>query len=288
MDNSLPRYGWFYGEVQKRVELPFLTLTEVSYSPGFEVPVHRHENPWFGFVLEGTLIETYRNSTARVQPMSVMFRVAGENHSDRGGERGARSLVLDLKGPLFASLTQEFGVLKNSAEFCGGALPAIMFRIHKEFNANDSLVALSLQGLLFELIAESHRRIVPKSPRAPLWLEQAVELFRARFTEPLELSQVAAEVGIHPVHLARTFRKFSGSSIGEYIRRLRIESSYDQLLQTEIPIVQLAVQLGFCDQAHFCRTFKRITGMNPTDLRNSIGNSRARSKRPLYKQTMAS
>src|SRR6267378_4097098 len=99
MSSTIARYGWFYGEVRKRMELPFLTLTEVAYSPGFQVPIHRHADPWIGFVLEGALIETCCNRTENLQPFTVMFRAAGESHSDRGGDVGARSLILDLKRP---------------------------------------------------------------------------------------------------------------------------------------------------------------------------------------------
>src|SRR5262249_21915694 len=88
---SSPRFGSFYGQVGRRRALSFRTLTEVTHSPGFQVPIHPHEDPWFGFVLDGSLIETYCNRTAHVLPLNLMFRTAGESHSDKGGERGARS-----------------------------------------------------------------------------------------------------------------------------------------------------------------------------------------------------
>lgn len=271
---TIPRFGWFYGNVCKRLELPFLTVTEVAYSPGFQVPIHRHDDPWFGFVLEGTLIETCCNRTEKFQPLTVMYRAAGESHSDRGGDSGARSLILDLKRGIIDPVRQEFGVLKYSSQFSGGALPALSLRIYNEFTSPDSVAPLAIQGLVFEIIAETHRRSVPRSPKTPEWLKRAIELLRARFTENLNLSVLAREVGVHPVHLARGFRRFCGSSIGDYVRRLRIERSYDQLLATDTPIVDIALQLGFCDQAHFCKTFKKITGMNPSDVRKSIGGSR--------------
>ncbi len=272
----VPQFGWFYGDVRKRLELPFLTLTEVAYAPGFQVPWHRHEDPWFGFVLEGSLVETCCNRTEKILPFKVMFRVGGESHSDVGGDDGARTLILDLKRPTFDCISQEFGVLKYSSQFSGGTLPALTLRIYNEFRSNDSVVPIALQGLVFEMIAETHRRCTPRSPKTPDWLKHAKELLRARFSENLNLSVVAAEVGVHPVHLARTFRKLYGSPIGDYVRRLRIEWCYKQLLATEAPIVEIALQAGFFDQPHFCKTFRRITGMTPSDLRKSLRNSHAR------------
>jgi|SRR5215469_10652456 len=271
-----PRYGWFYGDVRRRLELPFLTLTEVAYPPGFEVPTHKHDDPWFGFVLEGALIETCCNRTESFQPLTVMFRTAGESHSDRGGELGARSLILDLKRSIFEPISQEFGILKYSSRFCGGALPALALRIYHEFTVTDNVVPLALQGLVFETIAEMHRRSAPRTPKSPDWLKRTGELLRDRFSENINLTALAAEVGVHPVHMARAFRRFYGTSIGDYVRRMRIEWSYNQLLTTATPIVEIALHLGFCDQAHFCRTFKRITGMTPSDVRNSLGGSDGR------------
>jgi AraC family transcriptional regulator len=47
-----------------------------------------------------------------------------------------------------------------------------------------------------------------------------------------------------------------------------VEYAYNELIATDSPIVDIALATGFCDQAHFCRTFKRLTGMNPSELRS--------------------
>ena len=272
-DIRSPRFGWFYADVRKRLELPFVTMTESVYSPGFEIPIHEHEGPWFGFLLQGAMFETCCNKTDRVEPLTLTFRIAGESHSDKAGDRGARGVVLDLKQSMFDSIALEFGLFKQSSKSSGGSLPALMLRIYNEFNTNDTVAPLCLQGLMFELMGEGHRTSIPRSPRPPQWLNQATDLFRARFREKLSLSAVASEIGTHPVHLAQTFRRFCHCSVGEYIRRLRIESACDQLLATGAPIAEIALGLGFCDQAHFCKTFKRITGLTPGQLRESLASS---------------
>src|SRR5262249_21772677 len=84
--------------------------------------------------------------------------------------------------------------------------------------------------------------------------------------ENLTHEAVAAAVGIHPVHLARVFRYHFGATLGDYVRRLRVEFAARQLITTEETLAGIALAAGFSDQSHFTRTFKRQTGMTPCSL----------------------
>jgi AraC family transcriptional regulator len=56
-------------------------------------------------------------------------------------------------------------------------------------------------------------------------------------------------------------------TIGDYIRTLRIEWACRELVATDQPIVEIAVQAGFCDHSHMTRVFRRMTGLTPTEFR---------------------
>ena len=101
------------------------------------------------------------------------------------------------------------------------------------------------------------------------WLIQAKDMIRARYAEPLSLSDVATAVGIHPVRLARAFRSVYRCSVGEFIRQIRIESACEAMLSGETSLSEAGLSVGFADQAHFARTFKRIVGMTPGQFRAS-------------------
>jgi len=81
---------------------------------------------------------------------------------------------------------------------------------------------------------------------------------------------VSAEtVDIHPVHLAREFRKFYGCTLGEIIfRGLRIQFACRKLSTSDMPLVEIAWAAGFSHQAHFSRLFKHHIGMTPTEFRS--------------------
>ena len=106
--------------------------------------------------------------------------------------------------------------------------------------------------------------------RFPKWLERVRDILEQRFAEPFKLSEIAAEAGVHPVHLAREFRKYYGTSVGEYLRRVRIEYACRELMGSDAAVTNIAFAAGFADQSHFSRTFKRLCGTTPGRYRASV------------------
>jgi AraC family transcriptional regulator len=70
---------------------------------------------------------------------------------------------------------------------------------------------------------------------------------------------------VHPVYLARVFRRRHGCSVSEYLRALRLEEAGRLVLQGA-PLAQAAYAAGFADQAHFTRCFAAAFGFTPTGL----------------------
>jgi AraC family transcriptional regulator len=116
--------------------------------------------------------------------------------------------------------------------------------------------------------------------KAPLWLPRVVELLHATFRQHLTVADVASEVGLHPIHLSKTFRKFQRQSIGEYVHRLRIQYACRELLHTETSLAEIALSAGFSDQSHFTRVFKQLTGNTPGDFRRGFGSDATPQARP--------
>jgi AraC family transcriptional regulator len=80
---------------------------------------------------------------------------------------------------------------------------------------------------------------------------------------PARMYELAREAGMHPVYLARLFRRSFGTSMGQYLRRRRIRAVIGRLggggsLST------VAHETGFADHPHMCRAFRAETGMTPS------------------------
>ena len=121
------------------------------------------------------------------------------------------------------------------------------------------------------MLAEASRRAAKGAGRpAPAWLQQARALVEAHFAEPLTLAAVARRVGVHPVHLARTFRRVHQTTFAAYVRHVRIEFARRELAASIAPLGDIAAAAGFCDQSHFSRLFKRYTGLTPAEYRLAL------------------
>jgi AraC family transcriptional regulator len=145
---------------------------------------------------------------------------------------------------------------------------AIARRVYQEFRRMDDAAPLAIEGLLLELLAVLSRRRSEDLPEgsAP-WVGEARDLLHADITSRPTLAELAEAVGVHPVTLARTFRRTFGCTVGEYLRRLRIERAAEQLVSGELPLAEIALVAGFADQSHFSNVFRRHTGMSPSAFR---------------------
>ncbi|MGI8838760.1 MAG: helix-turn-helix domain-containing protein [Pyrinomonadaceae bacterium] len=156
----------------------------------------------------------------------------------------------------------------ESAVFQGGEMSWLALKIYRESIELDQFSALAIEGLALEMIAALCRSDTARSAKhPPSWLLEARDIIHDHFAEAVSVCSIANMVGVHSVHLARTFRKHYRASIGEYVRRLRIESARREICSTNLSLADIAVKSGFCDQGHLSRVFKRFSGMSPAKYR---------------------
>lgn len=138
------------------------------------------------------------------------------------------------------------------------SLPELFLKMYYKFREMDHESLSKLEQALLE-----GRSVSNSDRRFPQWLEKVRNILEQRFAEPFKLSEIAAEAGVHPVHLAREFRKYYGTSVGEYLRKVRIEYACRELMGSNAAVTNIAFAAGFADQSHFSRTFKRLCGTTP-------------------------
>lgn len=259
--------GSFYGTDLARREAGGFLFAESAFAAGARIPTHTHENPFFYLVVDGVCEETAGAQTRLSGPATLVFHPAGAPHSDHW-PRAGRCLHVEISQARLGQLSEECPVLDAPREFRGGPAVALASRLYRELREERPLAGLLLEGLALELLAEASMGGTPRwEPAAPRWLGEVRGLLHARFREPLSLDEVAEAAGVHPAHLARVFRRHQRCSVGEYVRRLRVEWACEQLSRSELALSEIALEAGFVDQAHFCRTFKRCTGTTPGSYR---------------------
>jgi YesN/AraC family two-component response regulator len=98
-------------------------------------------------------------------------------------------------------------------------------------------------------------------------VRQAMACIHTRYTEPLSREDIAGHVGISADYLTDCFRQELGITPMIYLRRYRIRQARELLETTDYSIMQIALDVGFSESAHFTRTFQREVGMTPRAYR---------------------
>lgn len=252
-------------------EVAGLIATETRHPRHFRIPSHSHELHSFYVVLDGALTEFSRAGQWALDGYSVVFTPAGHVHHNAFHDQGGRCFLVEFTPAWIERLTIADMLLDRPRVIAARDLALLARKLYRQFRDPEPGWSLMVEGLALEILGgflrESHT--APEG-ELPDWLTRARELVHDRFAERLDLSGVATEVGVHPVHLARVFRKRFHCTLGEYQRSLRVEYASRQLSNTQLSLAEIALASGFVDQAHFTRVFKSLTGSPPGRYRAAV------------------
>jgi AraC family transcriptional regulator len=265
-----PPRDFTHGDIVRWRKAGGLVLAEVVYEPGQRIHRHLHPHVRFVLVLQGALTEARGDETRTYGAATLLFRCAGEPHSYVVSARGATCLIVDADNEWYERARQHSPILKHSTAFAGGFVLHLAHRLYGEFRLRDEVSRLAIQSIALGVLAEASRSVARGEGTAPAWLARARALVEQHFAERLPLAAVADRVGVHPVHLARTFRRCYDTTFAGYVRHVRIEFARTALAGSSASLSDIAAAAGFCDQSHFSRLFKRHTGQSPAEYRLAL------------------
>lgn len=260
--------GQFFGVVLKERKVADSILTEYTYPPDARITRHSHALPYFSIILHGVYDERCGSKIRECKPSMLLFHPEGEEHADRFRGDPCRIFSFELATQWLDRAGQCSLALNQPVAFPSGSAVWLAARLYGELYATDAASPLVVEGLLLEIMA-AVARDVPAGARnkPPGWLCRAKEFVCTNFSEFTSLNALAAMVGVHPIHLSREFRRYYDEGIGEYVRRHRIEFAAREMAASDRPLLEIAIAAGFADHGHFTRTFKRLTGLTPTQYR---------------------
>ncbi len=253
------------------VQVPGFVLKLGEHPGGSMLPRHEHDDPTICYVLRGGFTEhTARDSVdCGVGTLKVM--PAGEPHWNRFGSVATRGLRIDVDRERFVEVPAIHRLLGEKQHLTGGRGGELVRRMVTELSAADSAGPIAAEGLALELLVELARVGTTKTePAMPAWLVAAEEQIRERYRAGITVGEIARELGVNPATLARGYRRRFGCSIGERVRRLRVEHAARELAETDEPLSEIALRAGFYDQSHFTNVFRRTLGVTPAAYRAGL------------------
>lgn len=245
-----------------------LRLSESTYPANLKMPSHAHDQAYLGIVLSGRYTERVGSRTRECKSLTTVFHPRGESHAVAFHNSRVRIFRVEITGEWRERASRYVKLPDERAESEGGPMASLILRLRNEFRNRDSWSGLAIEGLALEMMGELGRACSKKSDgQPPAWLDEVRQRLASRIVETPTLAELAASAGVHPVHLAREFRKHFRCTIGDFIRRVRVEFACRQIAETDAPLSEVALAAGFYDQSHFSNIFRRLTGTTPAVYR---------------------
>ena len=243
-------------------------IARLEFPPAFAHGVVDPSRSYVVVVLDGAVCKTFRRESTTLAGGTLATLPAGAAHSSAFAQRETtRVLALratDERAPFGAALDRRRDLRIAAAS-------ALASRMSSELETGDAASELALEGCALQLVASRQRAHPEGGERPGSWLARVREILHELSPAQPSLAELADAVGRHPAHVARAFRREYGSTIGEYVRALRLERA-TALLAEDLPLARIAQDAGFADQSHFTRAFRRHTGLTPARYRARIWN----------------
>lgn len=270
MRRLVPRES--FGRCVRHVDTGGTLVRDTRLAPHVVLPRHEHAGAYVCLVLSGHYIERARTEI-QCTAGSVLVHPAGHVHENRIGGAGARCVNVEFEagvlrdGPLRALAM----LLDDEHHF---ALPPTFPSLRRLADAlaeDDALADLQVHATTLELICFIARNPA-RDARAPRTaaLARVVDHLESALASPPSIETLAALAGLHPHHFMRVFRSRYGETVGDYVRRRRLEVADAAVRGGDgRALIDIALDAGFCDQSHFTRAYRRQFGLTPGQRRRA-------------------
>ena len=212
-----------------------------------EIRAAGRENQFLSFVFAADFLQFARTDQTETELLAPLaegrLRFATCLRAGEPGQREVRTLLAQI---VQACLTQRPGSqLAVKAALLG-------------------IVAVCAQnGLL------AGRRMRPGADYKARQLKEIVGYLGAHFTEPLTLPAVAARFGLSPQYFSTFFRENFGRTFTQHVNSLRIEQAARLLRETDLPVMEIAFNVGFDNFSYFIKRFREVYGASPSHYRKN-------------------
>lgn len=261
--------GRFYGSPTIERRLPGVRLAHLEATQSAEhVHEHSHDDAHFVLATHGRYLTTAAGP--ETEGPVLVFNPPGVVHRDRFVEAGGYFLAVSFEASDWRALADAgHGAAVDALRLVGPDARRAALRLTRSLLARDA-EPLSLEALSLELAAQTLNP-TRDGKQLPSWLERTEAYLADAFDQPIGVADLARVAGVHPVHLARGYRRWMGAAPGDRLRTRRLERAADLLMRGRDPIGEIALACGFCDQSHLNRQFRRAYGVTPGEFARLCG-----------------
>jgi AraC family transcriptional regulator len=225
---------------------------------------HSHENPHICFLLQGGDIESRNNRSYERKTGDIYFYYAGETHASISRPRISKNTNIELGKTFLGKYALSEPQIERAVKDNPDA-KFLILKMQQEMLIDDACSRAAIQTLLLNLLDFSKNSYPRSTPR---WVRVLDDLLNDKWNEPVTLQELSTATETHPTTISKHFRKYFFCTLGEYLRKLKIDKSIPLIKNSPMSLTEIALYCGFADQSHFTRNFKQLTGFLPKEFRN--------------------
>lgn len=225
--------------------------------------LHAHVNPHLTLLLRGATLETRAGRRYERMTGQTVFFYGDEPHQNSQTLIGSQNLNVEFDPRFFEQLDFKEADLHAAVQQNAGT-SARLLKAYKEFLVDDQF---SADSIFMTLLTAFDKQARTRPEPAASWLATVEELLRDRWDQPVSLQELSAATGRHPVTISRQFHRYAGCTLGEYMRRLKVERALTLIHRPGTSLTEVAHACGFTDQSHFGRSFRELTGFGPKEYK---------------------
>ena len=264
-------HGQFFGHHQARRQVGELVLAEMQPTvPEHEVQTHTHDDAHLLLLLGGDYVSSAQGMPDVCRSATLVLNPPGTQHRDRFRGLAGRFFTLSWTQERWRQACQQ-RQLPERALRLGASAQAQAATLLSELRRWDDASPLAVQTVFELLLDEAGIDARVEHPSGPAWLSRVRERLADEATTSPDIAELARVCDVHPVYLARAFRRRYGCSPAEYLRRCRLERALHMLQRADSSLTAIAAACGYADHSHFTHAFRRRYGCTPSTFRARSG-----------------
>jgi len=200
-----------------------------------------------------------------------------------GNIKGAKAILNEMLGQIFFSSGNNIDIIKTRTI----ELVALLSRAIVESGFNQENVyqmtetfmhklttvknLTDLSYVLLETLEQfTDIAFFPSTGSQISVIKKSILYIHEQYNQNLTLDSVAEHVGLNSAYFSTLFKKETGINFSTYLNNLRIENAKHLLKNTNLTLINIAVEVGFDNQSYFSNVFKKAVGMSPKQYRQSL------------------
>lgn len=241
------------------------------YKPGYSLERNSYDSFLIMYILNGSAKIETKNFSGTACEKDFVFLNCYEYHK-YSTENGYDCLWLHFDGISAAGCYHMVTARMGNIFHIHGSRPIAdkMYEILHMFSSGNQISEPYLSKLITDILTGflMSENKTSKRSRFDVSMENILSYINEHFREALTIDDLASAAGLSPYHFIRTFKQSTGYTPHEYLLDTRIENAKYLLTTTSMTSKDICFETGFSSESVFCASFRKKTGLTPSDYRS--------------------